>query len=116
MTGQILTFTGPEYSGRTTLILNTAYMLTKEGHTVLVVDADQTMGMAITHLNLERKDMGLAEAVTGIDEPILLNSICKDKKTGLNILTVPRSANCNDLMELTKLQADDFYQKVRKHF
>ena len=89
MTGKIFTFTGPGYSGRTTLILNTAYMLTKEGHTVLVVDADQTMGKAITHLNLEKKEIGLAEAVTGIEDSIILNSICKDKKSGLNILTLP---------------------------
>lgn len=116
MIGKILTFTGPEYSGRTTLILNTAYLLKIMGHSVLVLDADLTMGKIVTHLNLEKKDIGLAQAVTGIDESILMDCICKDKKTGLNILTLPGSANCNDLIELTKLQADTFYQKIRKRF
>lgn len=114
--GKIITFAGPGYSGRTTVVLNTAYMLSQEGYKTLVIDADQTMGKLSIHLNIERKEIGLAEAVTSMDESIFNNCLIRNKKRGQEYLTLPDAAKCNDLLELTDRQAAGFYSKVIKQF
>lgn len=114
--GKIITYTGPEHSGRTTVVLNSAYLLAKEGYKTLVVDADQTKGNLAAYIGLEKKNIGLAEAVTSLDETIFQRCFTKDKKSGIAYLTLPAVAKCNDLISLTRLQAEEFYRKVRDEF
>lgn len=114
--GKIITFVGPGYSGRTTVVLNMAYVLSQEGYKTLVVDADQTMGKLSAHIKFERKVIGLAEAVTSMDESIFNHCYIKDKKRKLEYLTLPDTAKCNDLFELTNRQAAGFYSKIQKQY
>ena len=114
--GEIITFTGIEYSGRTTTLLNMAYLLASEGCRVLFVDADQTRGKVAAALNLEQKQIGISEAVTGLNEKTFDNCFINDKKTGVNFITLPATAKGNDLFKLSIAQAEDFYQKIKKQF
>ncbi|MDD4566239.1 MAG: AAA family ATPase, partial [Eubacteriales bacterium] len=114
--GKIITYTGPGHSGRTTVALNSAYLLAKEGYKTLVVDADQTKGNLAAHIGIEKKDVGLAEAATSLDEAILHRCFIKEKKTGITYLTLPADAKCNDLISLTQLQAEELYRRVRDEF
>lgn len=114
--GEILAFTGIEYSGRTTLVLNIAHQLASEEYKVLVVDADQTRGKVAASLNLKPIEGGLVEAVTGLVEQDFNSHFINDKKSGISILTLPISAKANDLFHLSALQAKNFYEKVRSEF
>lgn len=114
--GKIIAFTGIDYAGRTTTILNVSSLLASEGYKVLFVDADQTRGKVATTLNLEQKPTGLAEAVTGLNEKVFDGCFIYDKKTGVNFITLPSEAAANDLFELSISQAEAFYQKVKKQF
>jgi MinD-like ATPase involved in chromosome partitioning or flagellar assembly len=116
MIGRIITYIGPGHSGRTTTVLNTAHLLAKEGYETLVIDADQTMGTLITHLNLEKRKTGLAEVVTGLDETVYQSGFAKDKKTGVTFVTLPDGARCSGLFGLTRLQAETFYDRVKNEF
>ena len=114
--GKIITFLGPEHSGRTTILLNAAYLLTKEGRKSLIVDADQTQGKIRSHLLPEEKDIGLAEAVCSLNPALLEQCYINHKKTDLTLLTLPISAKANELMGITGAQAEGFFRRVSTHF
>lgn len=114
---KMITFAGIEFSGRTTTILNLAYLLVKENNNVLIIDADQTRGGKITSiLNLPNKETGLAEAVTSLEKETLSEAFILDKKTGITFLTLPNHAKCNDLFSMTSLQAETFYNRIKNDF
>ena len=111
-----IAYTGIEYSGRTTVILNMACLLAKEGHKVLVVDADQTKSQLSALLNLNHNNCGLQEAVTSLDESCFDDCFIYDKKTAITYLTLPKTARYDDLFLLTFDQAENFYQKAKRQF
>lgn len=114
---KMITCAGIEFSGRTTTLLNLAYLLVKENNNVLIIDADQTRGGKITSiLNLPNKETGLAEAVTSLEKESLSEAFIWDKKTGITFLTLPNHAKCNDLFEMTSLQAETFYNRIKNNF
>lgn len=113
---KIIAYTGLEHSGRTTVILNKAYILAKEGYKVLIVDADQTRGRIRASINIAKNEKGLEEAVTSLDENVYSKCFIYDKKTKLTFLTLPITAKCENLFLLTFDQAEKFFQKIRKEF
>lgn len=113
---KLIAFTGIEYSGRTTVILNTATELSEKGkRNVLVVDADQTRGRLATALNLASNKYGLQEAVTSLDKTVFDNCFIYDSN-GLTYLTLPGKAISNQLLNLKIEQATDFYNKVSRNY
>lgn len=114
--GRIITFLGPEHAGRTTIILNTAYLLAKEGSRVLIVDADQTRGRIRSHLSFDEKDIGLAEAACSLNPFLLEQCYIDHRKTGLMLLTLPILAKANELIGVTAAQAEAFFRRVSAGF
>lgn len=111
--GKLISYTGIDYSGRTTVILNKALLLAKEGFNVLMIDADQTKGRLAAALNIQKKEMDLAQAVTGLDKGAFDKCFIKDKKTRITFITLSSDAKSSGLFRLTSNQAEIFFDRVK---
>lgn len=108
----LFAFTGPEYSGRSTVILNLGYLLSKKKYKVLIIEADQRMCKLSTYLDTnDVTGLWLEDAVTGIDNRADYNFHI-DKKTKISFLGNNPQVRCNQLVNISFNQAASFYKKI----